>query len=309
MYLKNTNSKGFSIVEVLIASAISIITALAMLAMIQTQHKEVKAITEKLEIKELESFTQKVLINNTYCNCLFSGNTFNTTTNSWNSFPALLPTSYSNIPIPCSASGTSFAQVGSPIGISTATISAINMSNITELIVGSGQYTGDLNIQLLQSSLVRTVHDIKFPFSFFVDLASGAIASRNFLSCNSAAAGPFNQILLPAAPVTISAAPSYTYTYAGTKNPVQLVGVAYAFGGGNCHGSMSARWKDTLGNVIKNWTLVFGSNITSGPDGGSGMTNAGTITIPFITGATTIELGRIAGCWNTTFVPISVLEM
>ncbi len=67
------------------------------------------------------------------------------------------------------------------------------------------------------------------------------------------------------------------------------------FGGDNCAGNVQARWRDAGGAVLRDYTLISGSNVQSGTDGGSGMSDRELATIPLFDGTATVDF-QSSGC-------------
>lgn len=76
-----------------------------------------------------------------------------------------------------------------------------------------------------------------------------------------------------------------------------LYGYANTYGGGNCSGLLYARWRDVYGNVIRGYTLIAGTNTYSGNDGGSGMYDTRSFTLPMLNNAYYIDF-MAGGCWT-----------
>lgn len=174
------NRRGFTIIEALVSIGIASIIGLAMMTMVSSQNKEIKGLTEKLVVKDLEAQLQRVITVDDYCSCLFRGSKVvagNLTTP-----PAAIPTGF-NWPIPappaaCTPAGTNLIpSAGNTIPGSNIKISGISYSNVIE--IGKNQYSANLNVNLDSNSGVRALKGFK------VSLVLTADAAGNFLNCGA----------------------------------------------------------------------------------------------------------------------------
>ncbi|MFN9066498.1 MAG: type II secretion system protein J, partial [Bdellovibrionales bacterium] len=110
------NQRGNSLIQVMIATAIMLVVALGTADLISNQNKEVKALTERLQISETKTLLSQILINSSYCSCLFRGRTFNSTTKTWTPAITSLPSSYTNIPAFPAACTASASNLVPPVG-------------------------------------------------------------------------------------------------------------------------------------------------------------------------------------------------
>jgi hypothetical protein len=84
----------------------------------------------------------------------------------------------------------------------------------------------------------------------------------------------------------------YTYNSARTS-PISLTVALEADGSFNRGSYWEARWLLADGTVTRDWTVLSGTNIRSGGDGGSGMADAELATVPFVGGATRIDFRKM----------------
>lgn len=179
--LRAFNQKGFSLIEVMVAGVIMGIISLALMSMISNQRQELKSIGEKMLAFDVQSLVQRTMINSEYCGCAFNGKTFDSTKKNWNSFPTDFPLGYG---AGCAATATSNIKVGSPVLSSTVKVKSLTMENINEIIAGSGNYVGQLTIELDPDTLVRAIRKIEVSVGFSVD-TSDPVAAQNFISCSA----------------------------------------------------------------------------------------------------------------------------
>lgn len=166
--------------QALVVMAICGIIAVAVFSMIQGQHKEMAAMSEKLFTNSAGNFAGKLLEDRPYCNCYFSGKTLNVATRTWQTpLGSELPGSYSPIPSACSPTGAPYFRVGEKIANSNLTVTGITMNNIAPVPPTAGMYSGDLVVQLDRTKMKRAIKDITTKIFFSVS-AFGA-----FQSCSS----------------------------------------------------------------------------------------------------------------------------
>lgn len=189
---KIKNTQGFSLVETLVVVGIMAIVSLALSNMISHQNKQIKVLSSKLQIKDLETSLKTNFSNSDYCGCLFRSISFNETTKSFNQSIASIPIAYSNVPTslstPCTPNTTGILvpAINHKIEGSDLTISEISVENITEIVPSSGFYTGQLNIKFDISDL-GALKGSSINLSFKIDKTTGAPTTRTLLTCNSAA--------------------------------------------------------------------------------------------------------------------------
>lgn len=180
-------------IQVLVALGITAIMAVAIATLLSNQNKEVKAISEKLLTKEIESQMKTMFSNSDYCNCLFRGKTFNTVIGS-EAIVATdqitqLPVGYSSGPAdspPCTVVATNFVSPsGMPVPNSNMTIGTIGVTNLQ--LVSPANYKADMVISFANS--VRSIKEIKTSIQFSVDPAANTATNRPFVRCGYKNAG------------------------------------------------------------------------------------------------------------------------
>ncbi len=169
-------------IELLVTIGLLSVVMMATMTLILNQNKEVKSITEKMLIKDIETNLKNALRNSEYCSCLFRGQTY--TSGAWSSFPTQIPSGWSmpipNAPAACSPVTSSIVPpVGSLVENSNMRILSISFTEVFSL--GANSFSGNLNIGFDHDSLVRALRNIRVPMSFSTD------AAGNFLGCTSAA--------------------------------------------------------------------------------------------------------------------------
>jgi len=105
-----------------------------------------------------------------------------------------------------------------------------------------------------------------------------------------------------------TASGTFLYTYPGSKKPLFLSVVINTSGGADCEGSVAVRWIDSNSSILRGWTRISGSNVGNGNSGGSAMTNAEMVNVPFIEGSTQLQF-RANGCHPYTMNVIAVIDM
>lgn len=199
------NRRGFSIIEVLVALSLVTIVSLAVANLLTMQQKEMRAIKEKLSTTDLESITKKIIMNDNYCQCLFKGNTFNSITKTWNTFPTSLPSSFDAACVPV---GGDLFKVGNKLPSSSVEVSGFKMNNIFEIVIGSGNYVGEMNIKFKADSMVRSVKDVNVSMGFTVNPLDPP-AAQNVAACGlDANAGAGSWTPLPPNSGLVNQAPS-----------------------------------------------------------------------------------------------------
>lgn len=193
------NRQGMSIIEVMVSFGIMSIMALGMVSMIQSQNKEVTALTEKLLAKDVEAHLVNVMNVSDFCSCLMRGLTLNTTTApmTLSANPVDIPAGYTQpIPVPLTTACTPSSAVrivpsaGNRLENSNLRINAITYSDISAL--GNSKYSANLNVSFQLNSGVRPINNVKSAVIFTVNGADPANAQR-FQACGAA---------VPAAAVT-----------------------------------------------------------------------------------------------------------
>jgi type II secretory pathway pseudopilin PulG len=193
------NSKGNSLIQVMIAGAITLIIALAVASLLMNQNKEVKAIQEKLLTQEINSQIKNTLLNSEYCSCLFRNRTFDTSVKVWTPAISNLPQAYVSVPslpLACTPDTLNLVpNVGSVISGSQLQIQSLTVVDSVEVIPGSGSYTANLEVGFDQT--VRALKKIKTPIVFSVNTALGTAATRPFINCMAANSTQQLSILKP----------------------------------------------------------------------------------------------------------------
>lgn len=189
------NRNGNSLIQVVVAAGIMAMIAMAAASMISDQNKQIKAMSEKIATQDISGALKNVLANPDFCSCLLRNKTLNSlaTPPVWNSDPASIPVSYTAVPAfpaSCTAASTDIVPaVSSLVPGTSMTVSHLKVSDISEIVPGSGKYTGNLEVGF--SNAIRVLRNIKSPILFSVNTSDPAIA-RSFMSCTpvgGAAAG------------------------------------------------------------------------------------------------------------------------
>jgi len=169
--------RGFSLVEVLVATAIIMIVTLGLASLFSTQNKEMRAIQDKMSALDLESTVKMIIKNEPYCGCLFKGMTFNSALKTWNNFPNGMPSSYNPA---CNPGSTDIFKVGAKIPASQVEVTSFSMKDISEVVAGSGSYIGHLDIAFSTDS--RAIKNASVTMGFTVN-ATDPIGAKNVGSC------------------------------------------------------------------------------------------------------------------------------
>lgn len=185
------NNSGNSLIQVIVASGLMTIIAMSIFTLISDQTKQVKVLTEKMLVQEVARSITNIISDSNYCSCLFRGQTFNTITSTWSSGLTILPTSFTVVPAfpgPCTAAGTNIVGgTGTPLSGSTMTISSLDLSDITIITPGTGNYTAKVKIAFANS--ISSMRKITSSFNFVIDLTGGVATARPFISCGSVFVG------------------------------------------------------------------------------------------------------------------------
>ncbi len=191
---KFNSSKGFTIIEVIVAAGLSSILILGLLRLIENQNKVVKALDEKMYATGIESQLKIAMTKASYCECLFRGKTIDLSDPSnptWNQSLTSLPLAFSHpIPVPPTACTPTTELLVPSAGqkFSGTTIKVFNVAVVDMNSLGSGSYFANLEIQFDRSTLIRPIKNLKIPFSFNVDLFSGTTAARPVIDCGTSEA-------------------------------------------------------------------------------------------------------------------------
>lgn len=94
---------------------------------------------------------------------------------------------------------------------------------------------------------------------------------------------------------------SGTYSWAvpalAVGRVTELVVAVTTYGGSNCAGRVSASWRADGGVTLRGASVVSGTNVNSGGDGGSGMSDTELLTLPVFDGTVAIDFAA-SGCHN-----------
>lgn len=179
------NSRGLSIVEVLVSLGIMAFVTMGMMTLMSNQTKDIRSIDEKMSLQGVATQITNVMTSQEFCACFIGANTFNYTTTTWNGFPTSIASSYNGT---CAGVGVPLLTVGSNIGSSSLRPISMALQNITETTVGSGNFSADLVLPFDSSLLVRARNPISIPMYFSVNMAD-PVAARTLMACGSSGAG------------------------------------------------------------------------------------------------------------------------
>jgi prepilin-type N-terminal cleavage/methylation domain-containing protein len=192
------NSKGMSLIEVLIGIGIVSIIMMSTTTVFTNMNKESKALSEKLTLNDIKMRLQYAMINQNYCSCLVRGRTFNPSSKTFdppfNSGP--IPNTYEqpapiDLNTPCIPAGNVAAgdvlvpAVGNKIATTSLEVKSIEATGIQDR--GSGNYAGNLEVGF--TNTVRSLRNVVVPFNFSIDPATG-----KFKSCSPAGSAGFKII-------------------------------------------------------------------------------------------------------------------
>jgi prepilin-type N-terminal cleavage/methylation domain-containing protein len=240
------NKSAFSLTEVLVGVSIVSIIAFAVASLMQNQNKEMTAITEKMLINEVGNYTLKLLDNGNYCSCFLNGKKLDLTAKTWDSFPTEMPDSYTSGAPGCVPSASSFLKVGQPLYGSKVVVAQMSMQNITEVVAGSGDFSGELVIDMDQTKMVRKIKSVSNKMLFHVDPATG-----NFIGCGSPSA------YAPSTPdsYSITVGRKSTAEYTTSPGTYKLCTLSRLAGGGDDGGGTDF-CEVTFEGTAKTWTLA-----------------------------------------------------
>lgn len=179
--------RGYSVTELMLSLGLVTAISFAFMTAFSDHYKEMRAMSDKVQIQDVARSLQSQLEKNSYCNCLLRGKTFDTTQapSSWSISLSSIPGSYSAPvpapPAPCSGVGELVPAVGSPLPGSAVNIQGITLNEINDH--GQGNYTGAINIEFDSTNKIRSLRPIKVPVKFSVDLSANTATNRPFLSC------------------------------------------------------------------------------------------------------------------------------
>lgn len=186
------NSRGFSIVEVLVTLGIMSVITMGMMTLVTNQTTDIKAIDEKMALQGVQTQVSNVLSSPAFCGCFISGTTARTFNYSaapkvWNTFPTSIASSYDGA---CAAVGAAFLTVGTALEARLMP-TGMSLQNITETTAGSGNFSANLVLTFDQTLLTRSRKNLSVPMYFTLNMAD-PIAARRLGTCSSAAAAPID---------------------------------------------------------------------------------------------------------------------
>ncbi len=91
---------------------------------------------------------------------------------------------------------------------------------------------------------------------------------------------------------TVISTSPYTFPYNGTEKPVSITVLIIVSQAANTGCYYKATWLDGNDVSILDNVIIAGNNISNSPDGGSGMTNAHFVTLPWISRTKKIKFER-----------------
>ncbi len=193
------NSKGNSIIQVLVASAIMLTIALGLANMMVDQNKQAKAFGEKLLTYELQTQMQALFENSNYCNCAFKNKTFDMTQTppvivNAHQFSSLSAGYSSPSPTCTSVGGYFIPPIGENIPGSSLNTESIGLEPLN--IVTPGVYKANFSVSFNNS--IRAMRPIKTSVQISINMTGGAGPSaRPFLSCSTSSSGNSLTVLKP----------------------------------------------------------------------------------------------------------------
>jgi prepilin-type N-terminal cleavage/methylation domain-containing protein len=193
---QNINQLGMSLIEILIAMGILLIVMLAVANLQVSQMKEVRALSEKLAVLDLERLLISSLADGTICTAQLATNAVNPSAPYHIDSTALSTMSISLTSIPASSA------VGAIPLISTLPSPAVSQIKIASIIVknfiSSGspnQYIADLEVRFDSSLLVRALKPLTIKLNLRTDGAdniSSCVGGGAPLICTTVSASvPF----------------------------------------------------------------------------------------------------------------------
>lgn len=148
------NQKGFSLVEVLVASFLMLILGLAMVTMTVNQQRQNKALQQKLDVMEVEQTLLRLLAEPQSCQCMFQGLVWNP--DGQNNLPDL-----TTIKNGCAtgANNTLLSHNAVITGTSSSLkVNAIKVKNAKD--IGGNNRTADIEISFLSAPDMPPVKSI-----------------------------------------------------------------------------------------------------------------------------------------------------
>lgn len=186
--MMNHSNRGNSLIQVIIAMGLMSILAVSVTSMMSSQNREVKALSEKLLIQELEISAKNLFANQDYCSCLFRGQTFNTVTKSWSTGITRLPSSFNSVPAfpaGCTASANDIIPPANQnLSGSSMEVDNISLTDTIETSPNSGMYTANLKIAFKNQIRALKPFEMRIPFN--IDASANTPTNRPFMSCSSA---------------------------------------------------------------------------------------------------------------------------
>lgn len=182
------NSKGNSLLQVIVASGLMMVIALGVTSLIHSQNREVQAISEKLFTKELETQIRAQFEDQNFCNCALRNKSFDLTASPPSVIVAdqftKLVSGFSTGPTdapPCTPNSTDLVPaVGLKLSGTNMTVGGIRLGPLT--LVSPGVYKADLIVSFANS--IRAIQHIKTNVQMNLNLSSGTPSSRPFSSCS-----------------------------------------------------------------------------------------------------------------------------
>lgn len=103
---------------------------------------------------------------------------------------------------------------------------------------------------------------------------------------------------------------NYTVEYQGSKTPLLVFLSIYCNGGQSTGCKYTATFYGDGGSVLyPSGVVVYGNNVNAQPDGGSGMTNAALICVPFPAGCKKIIFTRQGLLTDTAICKVAIIDI
>jgi len=228
--MKLRSSAGFSLIEILVGLGLMSVMGLVMANMMQTQHKETLALTEKLAALDFQNFAVSSLASGSAC--LYALNnptplTFDST--------ALSPTAPQTITLTTplytqvvgGTPGPVLAEVGKPASIfaKSLVVSAIRL----KITGGIGDtFSGQWEIQYDATKTIRTMRPAVISASLKADISTPTAA--RVIACQASAAATVADCNNPASPESSTNKPCLMQMYRCPKNYTTPPGSWASFG-------------------------------------------------------------------------------